>query len=819
MRKNSINAIRFFFVILYTFSSPYKITMYKRITLFVLICVTAIFAQAQNSCPAGMARIVIKVTPDNYPQETSWSVKDNAGNIVATGTSNSDTLCVPNNKCYLFAMKDSYGDGMCCAFGMGSYLLMYNADTIRTGGQFAYQELSYMGCGLGDNCQTAININGNTGLYVAPKSETWYQFTPDTTGQYSISTCLSTNTCDTKIYLYDYCTNLSPDTTNIATIYYNDDLCGLQAEISPVLQANKPYYLRIGDKNGSCANNAISWRVNYLGAIVGCTDPTACNYSPLATVSGLCMYPGNPNCPAGPDLIVNQNDLSTSIHLTTINNSDQCMVNEGCVNGYGQRTVIRFTTTIANIGTQDYFIGAPANQPNQFDWDPCHQHHHYTGYAEYVLFDASNNAIPVGFKSGFCVLDLGCPAGGNGKYGCNNMGISFNCQDTYDQGLDCQWVDITDIDTGRYTLMIRVNWDMSLDAAGRQERNYNNNYARVCVKIGMGSVGVGRSMQILPNCPPVLDCLGVPFGRAKTDCNGMCNGNGIWGDVNQNGNADSLDVQDYAQLVINPSIPHSACADLNQDQTITIADAAMLNNCLLYGNRHNHPIGTHNHCTYKPMLYNPNDSIIFSIENAHISQGYFDVYVRNPNGNVAAAQFTVSGVQLSSIMSLTNKPFTFMHNALTNTIAGMSYADSSLSKSQVAQPFCRVYFTSLMGSYVCIQTIREAITGKYERGFSSINSSNCVSIGVGTNEITQNAQIRIYPNPANASATVEIDNESGEGIVLNVFDVLGSPILSKSSAKKGTQLFVLDVATLPKGVYLVQVKKQKGTYSKRLVVN
>ncbi len=43
-------------------------------------------------------------------------------------------------------------------------------------------------------------------------------------------------------------------------------------------------------------------------------------------------------------------------------------------------------------------------------------------------------------------------------------------RDIYGSGLMCQWVDMTEIDTGNYVLVIKVNWDQSPDALGRGKR-------------------------------------------------------------------------------------------------------------------------------------------------------------------------------------------------------------------------------------------------------------------------------------------------------------------------------------------------------------
>ena len=92
----------------------------------------------------------------------------------------------------------------------------------------------------------------------------------------------------------------------------------------------------------------------------------------------------------------------------------------------------RFTTHIKNSGDLDYYIGVPNDAgTNQFEWGECHNHWHHNGYAKYDLFDMEGTLIPIGFKNGFCVMDLECSGGGNYQYGCGDMGISAGCGDIY----------------------------------------------------------------------------------------------------------------------------------------------------------------------------------------------------------------------------------------------------------------------------------------------------------------------------------------------------------------------------------------------------
>lgn len=99
--------------------------------------------------PPSYATTQIRLTlqRDNYGSETTWNLKNASGAIIAQGGpySNSTTLPavlnqninVANNQCYTFTINDSYGDGICCAYGAGYYTLKTSTDAIIVNSTFS----------------------------------------------------------------------------------------------------------------------------------------------------------------------------------------------------------------------------------------------------------------------------------------------------------------------------------------------------------------------------------------------------------------------------------------------------------------------------------------------------------------------------------------------------------------------------------------------------------------------------------------------------------------------------------------------------------
>lgn len=88
---------------------------------------------------------VMTIQPDNYGSETTWEVRNGAGSVIASGGPYTDGNTTPvnanvtinANDCFTVTVFDSYGDGMCCAYGQGSWTLKDPSNNVvATGAQF-----------------------------------------------------------------------------------------------------------------------------------------------------------------------------------------------------------------------------------------------------------------------------------------------------------------------------------------------------------------------------------------------------------------------------------------------------------------------------------------------------------------------------------------------------------------------------------------------------------------------------------------------------------------------------------------------------------
>ena len=123
----------------------------------------------------------LTITLDQYPSETTWEVTDESSNIVASGgpydaaqqfTTIQEELCLVA-ACYTLTFFDTFGDGICCGFGEGSYILTDQSGSILTsGGEFETSETSDF-C-IGEIVVPCFDVNFNDytiSSYIPPRDQ------------------------------------------------------------------------------------------------------------------------------------------------------------------------------------------------------------------------------------------------------------------------------------------------------------------------------------------------------------------------------------------------------------------------------------------------------------------------------------------------------------------------------------------------------------------------------------------------------------------------------------------------------------------------
>lgn len=174
-----------------------------------------------------------------------------------------------------------------------------------------------------------------------------------------------------------------------------------------------------------------------------------------------------------------------------------CAVLEGLAQP-GLRKLLYFTTTILNKGEGPLHIGQISQSPQAY-FDNCHGHWHLRDFAEYRLLERRGSKAPlvVSAKQGYCPIDQRLMVRFHGEWvdadftdprwatqtyhGCDDFtqsGIGPGWADTYGTRIAGQWLDVTDVPTGTYTLELTVN-----PLGVFEESNLRNNDLAVTVVI------------------------------------------------------------------------------------------------------------------------------------------------------------------------------------------------------------------------------------------------------------------------------------------------------------------------------------------------
>jgi lysyl oxidase len=327
---------------------------------------------------------------------------------------------------------------------------------------------------------------------VAP--ERVYQWTPAVSGSATIGTCGDATAYDSVVYVRGGACEGG------AELACNDDTPGCAvadgttgadhhgSSVVTAVTANQTYFIFVdgfAGKGGAygltvvppsdCGNGVREVPEQCDGA-----DSSECP-SHVCTASCTCQPPAG----GLPDLIPMVSDVSLD-RGASVSSAD---VAEGCAAATSGVDLLRFAVTTRNIGSADLILGdpqcpdctthpdAPCGNP-QFICSPAagHNHGHWSNYARYELVDASNVAVVVGHKQGFCLRDSVC---GAPKYTCTNQGLTAGCDDVYGASLGCQYIDVTGVPDGAYKLRVTV------DPFNRvTELDESNNVVTVPVTIG-----------------------------------------------------------------------------------------------------------------------------------------------------------------------------------------------------------------------------------------------------------------------------------------------------------------------------------------------
>lgn len=160
-----------------------------------------------------------------------------------------------------------------------------------------------------------------------------------------------------------------------------------------------------------------------------------------------------------PDVRVMTEGLDVQRVIYRYIDEDSCALAERCVGGTGWRRLLQFDASVHNvgglalaIGDVDYYLeggGTLLADHNIFEYSSCHEHYHFSYYGDFQFGSGDQQS---GNKQAFCLQSTNRYS--NNEYSplthpygaCDFQGIQAGWGDDYGAGIECQWIDVTDVD-------------------------------------------------------------------------------------------------------------------------------------------------------------------------------------------------------------------------------------------------------------------------------------------------------------------------------------------------------------------------------------
>src|SRR5688572_4259551 len=178
-----------------------------------------------------------------------------------------------------------------------------------------------------------------------------------------------------------------------------------------------------------------------------------------------------------PDVAVIAEGLDVQRVIYRYIDDDSCALAENCVTGKGWRRLLQFDASVKNLGGEaldigdiDYYLegsGSVLADHNIFEYSECHEHYHFSYYGD---FQFGSGDAQTGNKQAFCLQSTNRYS--NNEYSplthpygaCNFQGIQAGWGDDYGAGIECQWVDVTDVELSGDTAQGELSFTFNPEA-------------------------------------------------------------------------------------------------------------------------------------------------------------------------------------------------------------------------------------------------------------------------------------------------------------------------------------------------------------------
>ena len=239
---------------------------------------------------AQIESIYIEIRTDDKPEEISWQLSDEQGNILVTDDSSIQEANkiytweyrVESGDCYRFDINDSGGDGL----QSPGYYRIRRGNIWLQGQIRAFREnnFHYSGeCTKGQSCENPMPVTAANMYFSKKYEEYWFSLKSDQKRNFDVNTCKNYQDStsiplDTKLWIYDGCPTKITEGPEGALVF-NDNFvsCSPGAGVGNYpINSNITYLVRIKIL-GEANNDHISVAFEDSGEVEGCMDSLSCN--------------------------------------------------------------------------------------------------------------------------------------------------------------------------------------------------------------------------------------------------------------------------------------------------------------------------------------------------------------------------------------------------------------------------------------------------------------------------------------------------------------------------------------------------------------
>jgi hypothetical protein len=199
---------------------------------------------------------------------------------------------------------------------------------------------------------------------------------------------------------------------------------------------------------------------------------------------------------------------------------NSCAVQEGCVSGTGWRRLLRFTASAQNTGASGLAVGpttpdSPYIQHNVFEFSQCHDHFHFSHYANFSFGNTPGEKRAFCLESTSRLFNSETTPWGH-PFGCANQGIESGWGDDYIAGIECQWIDITGQTAATRNLTFQSNPDGFICEGTPLLDGLGNQVWEPTSFVGENGLPVDRPVCSIPPAATANNAASVPVKIAAT---------------------------------------------------------------------------------------------------------------------------------------------------------------------------------------------------------------------------------------------------------------------------------------------------------------